>query len=371
MQSRWNEQEAQGKGDLDLLIYASRLIGAEGSLVLWGGGNASAKVRGRDFRGRETDVMWFKGSRSDLKTIEAKHFAGVVLEDVRPLATREKELDDDEMVAYLGNCLTDPKAPRPSIETRLHGFLTSKFIIHTHADLIQALTNNERGHQAMAEAFGADAVVVPYQRPGFKLRRMVHDAVAAAPNAPFRPPLRFRLALRASPPRPYARPLRSDFGLAQAVRRQQRVPPWLRHSFPYGRGCFWGRKNLPPSIDCPRDPLPCGITPHRAELVFQDARDPFSHMVGLLGDPLQRHAAGILGGIDAIQQEEPLEREPSGRRRKIAQARTRGGQRGRLHGLDGPPQRVLRKFCIGALRKVRLVARRHTGRRVRGGSTPP
>ncbi len=146
MQSRWNEQEAQGKGDLDLLIYASRLIGAEGSLVLWGGGNASAKVRGRDFRGRETDVMWFKGSRSDLKTIEAKHFAGVVLEDVRPLATREKELDDDEMVAYLGNCLTDPKAPRPSIETRLHGFLTSKFIIHTHADLIQALTNNERGH---------------------------------------------------------------------------------------------------------------------------------------------------------------------------------------------------------------------------------
>ncbi len=185
MESRWNEGEAQGKGDLDLIIYASRLIGAEESLVLWGGGNTSVKVRGHDFRGRETDVMWIKGSGSDLKTIEARHFAGVVLEDVRPLLQREKEMDDDEMVGYLASCLTDPKAPRPSIETLLHGFLPAKFIIHTHADLIQALTNNERGEQAVQEAFGDEAVVVPYQRPGFKLSRMVHDAVAAKPGARF------------------------------------------------------------------------------------------------------------------------------------------------------------------------------------------
>ena len=185
MQSRWNEQEAQGKDDLGLLIYASRLIGAEESLVLWGGGNTSVKAKGRDFRGRETDVMWIKGSGSDLKTIEARHFAGVVLDDVRPLLGRDKDMDDDEMVAYLGNCLTDPKAPRPSIETLLHGFLAAKFIIHTHADLIQALTNNVRGDQAVKECFGADAVVVAYERPGFRLSRMVHDAVAAAPSARF------------------------------------------------------------------------------------------------------------------------------------------------------------------------------------------
>ncbi len=185
MQSRWNEQEAQGKDDLGLLIYASRLIGAEESLVLWGGGNTSVKAKGRDFRGRETDVMWIKGSGSDLKTIEARHFAGVVLDDVRPLLGRDKDMDDDEMVAYLGNCLTDPKAPRPSIETLMHGFLAAKFIIHTHADLIQALTNNVRGDQAVKECFGADAVVVAYERPGFRLSRMVHDAVAAAPSARF------------------------------------------------------------------------------------------------------------------------------------------------------------------------------------------
>jgi rhamnulose-1-phosphate aldolase/alcohol dehydrogenase len=185
MQSRWSEAEAHGKSDLDQLIYASRLIGAEESLVLWGGGNTSVKVRGHDFRGHEKDIMWIKGSGSDLKTIEAKHFAGVVLDDVRPLASGQKDMDDDEMVAYLANCLTNPKAPRPSIETLLHGFLSAKFIIHTHADLIEALTNNENGEQAVKDVFGEEAVVVPYQRPGFKLSKMVHDAVGAKATAKF------------------------------------------------------------------------------------------------------------------------------------------------------------------------------------------
>ncbi len=185
MKSRWDDGQIHGKSDLDHLIYASRLIGAEESLVLWGGGNTSVKLRANDFRGRETDVMWIKGSGSDLKSIEAKHFAGVVLEDVRPLLQRTQEMDDDAMVAYLANCLTDPKAPRPSIETLLHGFLAAKFIIHTHADLIQALTNNEKGEEAVKACFGNEAVVVPYQRPGFKLSRMVYDAVAAKPAARF------------------------------------------------------------------------------------------------------------------------------------------------------------------------------------------
>ncbi|MGH7340585.1 MAG: SDR family NAD(P)-dependent oxidoreductase, partial [Candidatus Rokuibacteriota bacterium] len=76
-----------------------------------------------------------------------------------------------------------PKAPRPSIETLLHGFLPFKFIIHTHADLVQALTNNMRGDEAVEELFGDEAVVVPYQRPGFRLSRMVYAAVEAQEGA--------------------------------------------------------------------------------------------------------------------------------------------------------------------------------------------
>ena len=43
MNSRWSDADAQGKNDLDLLVYASRLIGAETTLVVWGGGNTSVK----------------------------------------------------------------------------------------------------------------------------------------------------------------------------------------------------------------------------------------------------------------------------------------------------------------------------------------
>jgi rhamnulose-1-phosphate aldolase/alcohol dehydrogenase len=185
MKSRWSDADAQGKSDLELIIHASHLIGAEESLVLWGGGNTSVKGKTKDFRGRERDVMWIKGSGSDLKDIQAKHFSGVLLDDVRPLTERTAEMDDDAMVAYLAHCLTDPKAPRPSIETLLHGFLPFKFIIHTHADLIQALTNNALGEAAVQDVFGDQSVVVPYQRPGFRLSRMVHDAVSAKPDAKF------------------------------------------------------------------------------------------------------------------------------------------------------------------------------------------
>src|SRR5262245_15058227 len=39
MNSRWDDTAASDLSDLDLLVYASRLVGAETSLVVWGGGN--------------------------------------------------------------------------------------------------------------------------------------------------------------------------------------------------------------------------------------------------------------------------------------------------------------------------------------------
>src|SRR5215468_2211157 len=53
MNSRWDDATAASLQGLDLLVYASRLIGAETSLVVWGGGNTSIKQTERDHRGRE------------------------------------------------------------------------------------------------------------------------------------------------------------------------------------------------------------------------------------------------------------------------------------------------------------------------------
>ena len=43
MESRWEAEEAKKHDGLGLLAYASRLLGADRELVLWGGGNTSWK----------------------------------------------------------------------------------------------------------------------------------------------------------------------------------------------------------------------------------------------------------------------------------------------------------------------------------------
>ena len=64
MQNRWNDADAAALDGLDLLVYASRLVGADTSLVVWGGGNTSIKTVERDHRGREQRVLRVKGSGS-------------------------------------------------------------------------------------------------------------------------------------------------------------------------------------------------------------------------------------------------------------------------------------------------------------------
>ena len=182
MESRWNDEIARALEPLDLLVYGSRLVGAETSLAIWGGGNTSLKLTEPDLRGRPIPVLRVKGSGSDLKSVAGKDFPGVRLDDVRPLLERD-DMGDQEMVDYLARCLQEPGSPRPSIETLLHGFLPFDAVIHTHADAIVALTNTERGHAVVEELFGKDAVSIPYRRPGFRLSREVAQAVRDHPEA--------------------------------------------------------------------------------------------------------------------------------------------------------------------------------------------
>src|SRR5437867_1114483 len=100
MRSRWNDAETRALEELDRLVYASRLIGAETSLVVWGGGNTSIKTTERDHRSRPVDVLRVKGSGSDLKSIQRKDFPGVRMDDIRALLDRE-DMDDQDMVSYL------------------------------------------------------------------------------------------------------------------------------------------------------------------------------------------------------------------------------------------------------------------------------
>ncbi|HZR38674.1 MAG TPA: bifunctional rhamnulose-1-phosphate aldolase/short-chain dehydrogenase, partial [Ktedonobacteraceae bacterium] len=179
----WNGESAQQvRSGLDELVYRSHLLGADRSVANWGGGNTSMKTTEIDFRGRPIEVMWVKGSGSDLATMQARHFTGLALDDIRPLLERS-EMSDEEMVAYLGHCMIDSKHPRPSIETLLHAFLPFTHVDHTHPDAIISLCCTEQGQEIAKEIYGDRFVWVPYVRPGFTLSKMIAEGVKNNPQA--------------------------------------------------------------------------------------------------------------------------------------------------------------------------------------------
>ena len=181
MNSRWDDATAATLQGLDLLVYASRLIGAETSLVVWGGGNTSIKQTERDHRGREVRVLRVKGSGSDLKTIQKKDFPGVRMDDVLALLERQ-DMGDSEMVDYLRFALQDPGGSRPSIETLLHGFLPAPAVV-PHACRRGGVAHQQRecGRRA-TQVYGDEVVALPYRRPGFRISREVADTLAARPG---------------------------------------------------------------------------------------------------------------------------------------------------------------------------------------------
>ncbi|HEX6371183.1 MAG TPA: class II aldolase/adducin family protein [Longimicrobium sp.] len=167
---------------LDACVHWSRKVGADTSLVLRGGGNTSVKTDEEDVLGRPLRVLRVKGSGSDLATIRRADFAGVRLDDVLPLIGRG-DMTDEEMVAYLARCLTEPTSPRPSIETLLHAFIPAASVFHSHADAVLALVNTPDPERACLDAFGERVLRIPYRRPGFLLSKEVGQAVRANPDA--------------------------------------------------------------------------------------------------------------------------------------------------------------------------------------------
>lgn len=180
--NRWEKEEHNLKSGLDELVHRSNLLGQDRSIANWGGGNTSVKTTMKDFKGNDTEVMWVKGSGSDLATMKAENFTGLRLEDIKPIIERE-DMSDEEMVAYLGHCMIDAAHPRSSIETLLHAFLPYKHVDHTHPDAIISVACADNGKEIAKEIYGDRFVWVPYIRPGFKLSKMIAEGVANNPKA--------------------------------------------------------------------------------------------------------------------------------------------------------------------------------------------
>jgi rhamnulose-1-phosphate aldolase/alcohol dehydrogenase len=180
--SGWDDTVASRLDALGGLAYRSNLLGADRTLANWGGGNTSSKETIVDHAGRETRVLWVKGSGTDLATIDAAGFPGLRLDELLLLREREA-MDDAAMVDYLLRSAVRPDQPRPSIETLLHAFVPATHVDHTHPDAVIALTSSPRGRELAEEAFGDEAVWLDYQRPGFDMSRRIALLLEANPAA--------------------------------------------------------------------------------------------------------------------------------------------------------------------------------------------
>jgi rhamnulose-1-phosphate aldolase/alcohol dehydrogenase len=180
--NKWNAREAASFSPLSALRYRSNLLGSDRAVSNYGGGNTSIKVWERQHTGTEIDVLWIKGSGSDLATMSEKDFTGLRLAEILPLLERNA-MSDEEMVAYLARCQLDPGMPRSSIETLMHSFIPFPSVDHTHADATNMLACAANGEQLARECFGDEAIWIPYIRPGFALARQVGEAVRRNPKA--------------------------------------------------------------------------------------------------------------------------------------------------------------------------------------------
>src|SRR5690348_12684589 len=179
----WDEKKAaELAGDeVALLIYRSNLLGADLRLTNYGGGNTSCKAMAKDpLTGKETEVMWVKGSGGDLGTLKRSGLAALYVDRLLALKNVYRGIaHEDEMVELFNHCIYDLGSKAPSIDTPLHGFLPFKHIDHLHPDAAIAIAAAKDGKKITQELFGGKIGWVEWQRPGFdlglKLKKCLDD----------------------------------------------------------------------------------------------------------------------------------------------------------------------------------------------------
>lgn len=178
MLSRWNAGDAQrfaSDSAIGLRVYSSQLLGRDADLVLHGGGNTSVKGLRRNVFGESEQVLYVKGSGWDLQSIAEGGFAPVRLQHLQDLAALPA-LSDTDMMRELRLALLDPSAPTPSVEAILHALVPLRYVDHTHADAVVAISNSANGEAALRGIYGDEVLILPYVMPGFILAKQVHEA---------------------------------------------------------------------------------------------------------------------------------------------------------------------------------------------------
>jgi rhamnulose-1-phosphate aldolase/alcohol dehydrogenase len=182
----WDKEKAAAlQGDeVALLIYRSNLLGADLRITNYGGGNTSCKTIEKDpLTGRETPVMWVKGSGGDIGTLTKSGLAALYVDRLHALKNIYRGLaHEDEMVGLFNHCIYDLNSKAPSIDTPLHAFLPFNHIDHLHPDAAIAIAASKNGQEITRTLFDGQIAWVPWQRPGFDLGLQLAKALEENPG---------------------------------------------------------------------------------------------------------------------------------------------------------------------------------------------
>jgi len=182
----WDNDKAKSmEGDeVALLLYRSNILGADLRITNYGGGNTSCKTIEKDpLTGKETEVMWIKGSGGDIGSLKRSGLAALYMERLLNLTNVYRGLaHEDEMVALFNHCIFDLDSKAPSIDTPLHGFLPFKHIDHLHPDAAIAIAASKDGEKITRELFKGTIGWVNWQRPGFDLGLQLKACLEANPG---------------------------------------------------------------------------------------------------------------------------------------------------------------------------------------------
>ena len=178
----WDDDAAARHTGVGEVVYRSRLLGKDPSIVNWGGGNTSMKLVETDFRGRDARVLRVKGSGYDLATIEPEGFTGLYQDALEDML-RCNDMTDAAMATYLAHSYVDLNPPRPSVETTMHAFLPFAHIDHTHPDAVVSLCCTEDAVALVERIYGKEAIWMPFFRPSFASAKEMMRLVAENPEA--------------------------------------------------------------------------------------------------------------------------------------------------------------------------------------------
>ena len=180
VKSRWDTSAAPSE-PLDLLVYASNLLGSDPRITNFGGGNTSSKVTKKDpLTGEDVEVLLVKGSGGDLGSAKRQNFASLVQD--RVLALEKLGLPEDDIVGLYSHCIFNLNPSAPSIDTPLHAFVPYAAVSHMHSDAVISIAASKNCEELTKEVFKGEMGHLPWKRPGYDLGIMLRDLIVANPS---------------------------------------------------------------------------------------------------------------------------------------------------------------------------------------------